>query len=207
MKKTAKKTSRRTGVSRRRSARPRPPAESALLAFAAFAEREHLRWYLFGAQAVAVYGVQRTTADIDITIELTGRTFEDIQPALARAGFAPRFADAAFAIATHVFPIVHEASAMPLDLVVAGPGLEQVFLDAVQVHSVARRSIPVLSPEHLVVTKVLAQRPKDLEDVRGLVRAAKIDHAVVDELLAQLEEALGQSDLRPLYARLRRETR
>jgi hypothetical protein len=178
-----------------------------VLAFAAFAKRAKLRWYLFGAQAVALYGVQRTTADIDITLDLGNRSFEDIQRGLARAGFTPRFTDPDFAAMTHVFPVRHDATEMPFDLVVAGAGLEQRFLDGVRLHAIGRRQIPVIAPEHLIATKVLAQRPKDLEDVRGLLRVATIDHAKVTALLDLIEEALDQRDLRPLYARLQREAR
>lgn len=52
---------------------------------------------------------------------------------------------------------------------------------------------------------MLASRPKDIEDVRGLLRVAGIDHARVDATLELLEQALDQSDLRPAYARLRAE--
>jgi hypothetical protein len=84
-----KKISRRTSGSPRRShaqgpTKPRahstPPRSGpqrgiarasvdAVVAFAELAEREHLRWYLFGAQAVAAYGVPRTTGDVDITLD------------------------------------------------------------------------------------------------------------------------------------------
>lgn len=202
------KTSKRTSASPRRSpARRRPslvPADP-LVAFAGLAKRERLRWYLFGAQAVAVYGVQRASADLDITIDLGDRTLDDLAEPFARAGFAARFADRAFAAATRVFPVVHTASSWPIDLVLAGPGLEQEFLARARGHTVARTRISVLSPEDLIVTKLLAQRPKDLEDVRGLVRkVATLDHAQIVKTLARLEAALDRSDLRPLYAKLRK---
>jgi hypothetical protein len=157
---------------------------------------------LFGAQAIAIYGVQRTTADLDITIALGDRSLAELVKPLARAGFSARFADPDFAAATRVFPIVHDATGWPIDLVLAGPGLEELFLDSAQIHVIERRRIPVIAPEHLVVTKLLAQRPKDLEDIRGLLRVATIDHREVERLLAALEDALGQRDLRPLYATL-----
>ena len=34
------------------------------------AARLGIRWYLFGAQAVLLYGVIRTTADVDVTAEI-----------------------------------------------------------------------------------------------------------------------------------------
>jgi hypothetical protein len=55
--------------------------------------------------------------------------------------------------------------------------------------------------------KLLAARPKDLEDVRELIgsRGTSLDHARIRKLLTLLERALGQSDLVPLYQRLRDE--
>lgn len=158
---------------------------------------------MFGAQAVNLHGFPRATADLDLTIELGQLTPAKLVDALTAAGFTPRFADTAFITATQVIPVVHGASAMPIDLVLAGSGLEQQFLDEVVVMQVAGCAIPVLSAENLVVTKLLAARPKDLEDVRELVAMRSLDHGHIDRLLALLEEALGQSDLRRLYRRLR----
>ena len=210
-----KKTSKRTAGSRKRSPRrprpvhpPRPTAhELALAAFADLAKRLGLRWYVFGAQAVNVHGVPRATADLDVTVDLAGRPASDLVAALANAGFEPRFADAAFIATTHVIPVVHHGSSMPIDVVLAGPGLEQLFLDEVHVEKLGRREVPFLSLENLIVTKVLAGRPKDLEDVRELLarRANEVDLAHIEALLAQLERALDQSDLRALFQRLRRE--
>lgn len=45
--------------------------------------------------------------------------------------------------------------------------------------------------------KVLARRPLDLEDVRGLLAVGDVDVSAARDLLADLERALGQSDLRP----------
>lgn len=204
-----KKTSKRTAASRKRSPRrPRsaPGAhEAALVAFADLAKQLGLRWYVFGAQAVNVHGVPRATADLDVTVDLAGLRTSEVVAALTKAGFTPRFSDDAFITATHVIPVVHRGSSMPIDVVLAGPGLEQVFLDEVHLATIARRKIPFLSVENLIVTKLLAARPKDLEDVRELLarKGRAIDHARIDALLGQLEAALDQSDLRALFRRLR----
>ena len=59
----------------------------------------------------------------------------------------------------------------------------------------------VISPEDLVVTKVLTGRPKDLEDVRGILRqtGARFESERVRSLLGSLEAALDRSDLRALF--------
>ena len=161
---------------------------------------------MFGAQAVNLHGFPRTTADLDITVDVSDRNLRELLRKLASAGFSPRFSDEAFIRATRVIPVVHDATAMPIDLVLAGPGLEQRFLAEVELRTIAKRKVPVLTAEHLVVTKLLAGRPKDLQDVRELIAMRPLDHRTINALLAELEEALGQSDLLPLYERLRSES-
>lgn len=217
-----KQTSRRTSGSPRRSRAPlraKPRANrrvptrrgiareplDAITAFAALARRERVRWYLFGAQAVAAYGVPRTTGDVDVTIDLAERGLDTLVPPLRRAGFSPRVSDESFAVETRIYPVTHEPTGWSFDLVLAGPGLEQRFLDEVRMFRVGRHQIPVIAPEHLVVLKILAGRPKDLEDVRGMLRIAELDHRKVEGTLAEIESMLDQSDLRPVYARLRAE--
>jgi hypothetical protein len=62
----------------------------------------------------------------------------------------------------------------------------------------------VIKPEDLVATKILAGREKDLEDVRSVLRERQdmLDLALIRTTLTSLEEALGQSDLLPVFERL-----
>lgn len=160
---------------------------------------------MFGAQAVAIYGVPRTTGDVDITLDLGDRSLDRLVAPLRRAGFIPRISDPAFAIETRIYPVTHQPTGWNFDLVLAGPGLEQRFLDEVRIIAAGRHHISVIAPEHLITLKILAGRPKDLEDVRGMLRIAELDHATIESTLVELEAMLDQRDLRPVYARLRAE--
>jgi hypothetical protein len=184
------------------------PHEAALRAFVALARRLGLRWYVFGAQAVNLHGFPRATADLDLTIDLGSRSVTAFVSELTKAGFEPRFSDPDFVAATRVVPAVHRASGLPVDLILAGPGLEQRFLDEAEPHELAGIEVPVLSIENLIVTKLLAGRPRDLDDVREILGGHRaLDHAKIEELLELLEEALDQSDLQPLYKQLRGEAK
>jgi hypothetical protein len=149
--------------------------------------------------------VQRYTEDIDLTIDVAERGLKALVAPLRQAGFVPKVTAESFAIETRIYPVRHTPTGWDLDLVLAGPGIEQRFLDQARRFPVGRYEIPVIAPEHLVALKILASRPKDLEDVRGLIRIAQLDHATVEATLAELEAMLDQSDLRPAYARLRAE--
>jgi hypothetical protein len=160
------------------------------------------RWYLLGAQAIVVHGRPRMTADIDVAVELGSRSVKMLLDALAGSGFAPAFEfDDMFVSATRVVPVVHRVSGIPVDIMLAGPGLEELFLDAAELTVIAGVEVPVIRAEHLVVTKILAGRPRDIGDVEGVVvaRGDTLDHQEIEQLLILLESAIGQSDLLPRW--------
>jgi hypothetical protein len=198
-----RKTSKPTSGSRKRSpksGRLGPPSGAALVlaALAEVARKRAVRWYLFGAQAVAVYGVARTSADVDVTVDLAAAQARSFVADMRRAGFALRVPDVdGFVASTRVLPFTHRDSGFPLDVVLAGPGIEQAFLEEVRLMSFEGIQVPVLSPADLIVTKILAGRPRDLEDVRGVLRQpnVRLDLTRARSLLQSLEQALGQSDL------------
>lgn len=166
-----------------------------------------IRWYLFGAQAVLVWGRPRTTADIDVTAQVPLDELRGFVAAMQRAGFQLRVGtsdDFPEVVArTRVLPLVHVASGIPVDLVVAGPGLEEQFLERAIDIDVGGVRVPVISPEDLIAAKVLANRGKDLEDVRGILqeRAASLDLERIRHTLSVIENALGRGDLTPVLDR------
>ena len=166
------------------------------------AERD-LPWYLFGAQAAIIWGSPRLSADVDITAAIEPHAIEAFVETMRRHGFDLLSDDSDFLERTRVLPFAHRRTRMPLDVVIAGPGLEEDFLRRAIAVEIRGSRIPVISPEDLIVTKVLAGRAKDIEDVRGVIqeRRASLDEARIRRLLGLLEQALGQSDLLPVFER------
>jgi hypothetical protein len=157
-----------------------------------------LRWFLFGAQAAILYGVARLSADVDITVDLGDKSSRDLVDVLAAAGFELRVADAAgFVEATAVLPFVHRASRIPVDVVLAGPGLEEQFFAGTQERAVGEARVPVVSAEDLVAMKVLAGRPRDIGDVEAILRVHGDDLELlrIRTTLGLLETALDRRDL------------
>lgn len=172
-------------------------------------DREGLRWYVFGAQAVVVYGQPRLTADLDVTLEASLERASRLVPALEQGGFETRAPNPEDLLQrARVLPVAHRVSGLAVDLVVAGPGLEQEFLAHRRFVDFGGVEVPVISPEDLVVTKILAGRPKDLDDVRGILReqgeALDLDRS--RHYLRLLEQALARSDLLGVLERMREES-
>jgi len=123
---------------------------------------------------------------------------------MGAAGFSLRVSDADFVRRTRVMPFVHVATGMPLDVVLAGSGLEEEFLDRARPTDVGGTSVPVIDLGDLVIAKVLAGRSKDIDDASALwrVHGRTLDGDRIRRTLCLLEEALGQSDLVSSFERL-----
>lgn len=158
-------------------------------------------WYVFGAQAVSIWGRPRLTTDVDVTVRF-GAATQELVRALEASGFVLRVeATDAFIHQTRVIPLEHPASGLGLDVVLAGPGLEELFLERAVPVDVGGVRVFFISPEDLIVTKILAGRSKDIEDVQGVLseRSDGLDVARIRETLALIEQALGQADLLPAF--------
>lgn len=183
-----------------------PAAFEVLRAFSEVMEGWGGEWYVFGAQAVMAYGVPRLTADVDVTAKISPEDPRGFAEALRSAGFESRVSDPVeFARATHVLPVTHTASGLPVDVVLAGPGLEEEFLRRARRIDIGGLVVPVIAPEDLVVTKLLAGRPKDLDDARSVLREMEsaVDLGQIRGALSAIETALSRRDLLPAFEALR----
>jgi len=158
------------------------------------------QWCLIGGQAAICHGSTRATLDIDLSLLADPTDSLALLESLAAHDIAPRIADAiAFAARTRVLLLQHRSSAIPIDLVLAGPGLEAEFISNASIHRLLGRPIPVVSAADLVASKIFAGRPRDRDDLRAVLRATAVDAARVREVLGQLEQALDRRDLLSVF--------
>ncbi len=160
-----------------------------------------LRWYVFGAQAAIIHGAVRFTEDIDVTVDPAGVAPSVLVTALGAEGLLPRFDDDEFIAQTRVIPVTHEPTGVPVDIVLAGPGIEDLFFDGARPTMIGNIAVPVARAEDLVAMKILAGRPKDIEDCTAIIAAGAehFDEERTRSLLGALEQALDQSDLLPAF--------
>lgn len=172
-----------------------------LHALAPVMTRRKLPWFLFGAQAAIIWGSRRLSNDVDVTVTIDRKTLRDFIAAMQKQGFEPEFRDDDFIDRARVIPFVHRPTRMPLDVVLAGPGLEDEFLKRAISVDVDGRKIPVVSPEDLIISKVLAGRAKDVEDIKHVIarQHKTLDVHRIRTMLELLEKALSQSDLLPVF--------
>lgn len=178
------------------------PVAELLSDLAAALDTAGVPWFLFGAQAAILHGAARLTADVDVTVRLpVSMSAPALATTVEQHRFARRFSDPRFTAQTRVLPFAHVPTDLPLDIVLAGPGLEDQFFARAEVREIDGVAIRVASAEDIIVMKVLAGRPKDQDDVVAVLKAygGGLDRAYVGATLNALQEALAQNDLLPLF--------
>jgi hypothetical protein len=165
---------------------------------------------VIGGVAVIAQGVPRLTADVDATIIGASTPPSEAAVVLARHGIVTRIQDAVpFAEAHHVLLGVHEPSGIDIDLSFAWLPFEIDALDRREARDFAGVPIEVAHPEDLVIYKVIAARPKDVEDAEALmtIHAGRIDLNRVRRVVSELAAALEDDERPRLLERVIRKAR
>jgi hypothetical protein len=133
---------------------------------------ERIPAVLIGGVAASVLGRPRFTEDVDALAMLPEADWARALQAAARFGIVPRVADALeFAQRSRVLLMRHADSQIDLDITFGSLPFEQAAVSRGAVHDVEGIPVPLPRVEDLLVMKAIACRPKDLEDIRGLLAA------------------------------------
>jgi hypothetical protein len=171
-----------------------------------------LRWWkaervpgaIIGGLAVSLLSNPRTTEDIDAVIRIEDVEIEKFIRRGTKFGFQPRIpSPAALAADSRVILMRHRPSGIGLDLSIAGSPFEQLAIENAQHVRVGRRTVPVMSPEDLIILKVVAGRSIDKTDVVHLLEFfPNLDLDRVRTTIAQFSEFYDERDLVDEFRRL-----
>lgn len=169
------------------------PYEQALRAVIALLDALPGPSMLIGGLAVIAHGHVRTTDDIDATVSGSSVTPERIIEIAAGQGIHPRIQEPlSFAARTQVLLLVHRPTGVEVDLSLAWIPFEEEALARQQVVALRGLNLRVCTPEDLIVYKLVAARPLDLEDARQLAMRHRmtLDRERIRRTLAGFDEIL-----------------
>ncbi len=127
---------------------------------------------IIGAIAVSVLGRPRLTRDIDTLAIVPEADWGDVIESAGRHGFAPRIEAALeFARRSRVLLLRHVESEIDVDLTFGGLPFERAVVENSSTVDVGGLRMRLPRVEDLLVMKAVARRPKDIEDIRGLLSA------------------------------------
>ncbi|MBM3290384.1 MAG: hypothetical protein FJY92_09555 [Candidatus Hydrogenedentes bacterium] len=156
--------------------------------------RAAIPYMVVGGQAVLRYGEPRLTRDIDVVIGREATALGPVIEVVRRCGLhiLPESPEA-FVCDTMVLPCEDLASHIRIDIIFGVSGFETEAFERTRPIRIGSADVQFVSPEDLIVMKIIAGRPRDLDDVRAIALknpALDLDH--VRATLTQFEQALAQ---------------
>ena len=152
---------------------------------------------IIGGVAASFLGRPRLTQDIDALVLLDEARWEIALDRATKFGMVPRI-DAAleFARRARVLLLRHAESGIDIDISLGGLSFEHEAIKRSSIHDIAGIRVRLPSVEDLMVMKAVAHRPKDLQDIEGLLAAhPTVDLNVVRRWVREFANAMTMPDL------------
>jgi hypothetical protein len=149
-------------------------------------------YMVVGGQAVLVHGEPRLTRDIDVTLGVDNSAFARVLALGGSIGLSPSVPDVErFVQKTNVLPLSDESASIRVDLIFSFTPYEAQAIGRAISHRVLDISVRFATAEDLIVHKLVAGRPRDLEDVRGILSHQKyLDETYLDRWLPTFREVV-----------------
>jgi hypothetical protein len=143
---------------------------SALKSLNDWLNAEQVPHALIGGVAVSLLAQPRATQDIDAVIWLDEQRWEAFFRAGEARGFEPRLNDALeFAARSRVLLLRHQRSGVSIDLSFGALAFEREMIERAMTLEIDELKLKVPTPEDLIITKAVAQRPKDIADIEAIL--------------------------------------
>lgn len=163
-------------------------------------------YMIIGGQAVLLYGEPRLTRDIDITLGIGSERFPDILDMAEKIGLRPLPNDLdSFVEQTMVLPTVDDTTGIRVDFIFSFTPYEQEAIKRSRKVPIGCTQVSFASPEDVIIHKIFAGRPRDIEDVRGiLLKNPDIDDAYIGKWLAEFDKSSEESSFVDLFQSIRK---
>ncbi len=154
--------------------------------------RADIRYMVIGGQAVQLYGEPRMTKDIDITLGVGVESLDAVQEVVVRSGLRVLVAEPEkFVRETMVLPALDDATGIRVDLIFSFSAYEQQAVVRARPVELGSVTVNFASLEDVVVLKVIAGRPRDIEDVRViLLKNPDFDRKYIEHWLTEFDRSL-----------------
>ena len=142
-------------------------------------ESSGIPYMVIGGQAVLLHGEPRLTRDIDITVGVDATELKKVRDAVEPIGLIPVGTDVeTFVRTTNVLPVADPASGVRVDLIFSFTPYETEAIRRAVGVILEHVTVRFASAEDLIIHKLVAGRPRDIEDVLGILHR----HPSLDEL-------------------------
>jgi hypothetical protein len=168
--------------------------------------KHNLPYMIIGGQAVLIYGEPRITRDIDITLGVNIDQLKKLLVAVKDLALKPIPQDVdSFVTQTMVLPTIDESTGIRVDFIFSCTPYENQAIKRSRKILLRNREVNFASPEDVIIHKIFAGRPRDLEDVRSIVlKNQDIDIRYISSWLKKFESSSDKKNLMNTFNKLLR---
>ena len=168
--------------------------ENLLKKLARSLDEEGIGYLVMGGQAVLVHGEPRLTRDIDITLGVIPDDLNRVMKIAENLGLKVLVSDPErFTNETWVLPAQDPESGIRVDFIFSASEFEKNALQRAEPIGIEGTLVRFASAEDLIIQKIFSGRPRDIEDVRGILikKIHQLDIKYIQETLKKFDEALN----------------
>ncbi len=150
-------------------------------------------YMIIGGQAVLLYGEPRLTRDIDITLGVNKERLKDLLDILKEIILKPLPPNPeSFVGDTMVLPCIDEITSIRVDFIFSYTPYEIQAIKRAHTVTLSDHGVKFASPEDVIIHKIFAGRPRDLEDVKSIIpKNPEIDRDYIRRWLREFDESTG----------------
>lgn len=155
-------------------------------------------YMLIGGQAVLLHGQPRATEDIDITLGLDNSQLPRLLELAQVLGLEQLIENVGkFVIETNVLPMRDPGSGIRIDWIFSFTPYEQQAIAHAVRCNVGGQELRFASVDDLILHKLFAGRPRDIEDIRGILlrRGAQVDGSYLHRWVEEFSTLEGKAHL------------
>lgn len=173
------------------------PLKHALREAVTFLDTQGFRYALIGGVANQIWGQARFTYDIDIKVSVPDTDYEHVRTVVTTA-----FPEAGRPeLPLNPLIVSVKIGNVTVDFLLTTPGYEENIITRAIRCTFEDLSVWVCSAEDLIIQKVIAGRPKDWQDIEGIImeQSSQLDRHYLEDWLTQFADILERPDLITQY--------
>jgi len=153
--------------------------------------KHNLPYMVVGGQAVLLYGEPRLTRDIDITLGVDVDHLGEVLAVVQELNLKPLPQEIeSFVRETMVLPTLDEHTGIRVDFIFSYTPYETEAIKRAKKVKIMGQEVNLASPEDLIIHKIFAGRPRDIEDVRTvLLKNPDVDKQYIRGWLKEFDES------------------
>jgi hypothetical protein len=169
--------------------------ESLLAKISLGLEKLSIAYMVIGGQAVLIHGEPRLTRDIDITLGAGPDQVGEVLNIVRDWGWRVLVDDPVdFVQRTMVLPCLEPESSFRVEFIFSFTPYERGALQRALRVNLNGTDVRFASAEDLIIHKIFAGRPRDLEDVRGiLLKNKELDLTYLRRWLKEFDRTVGEA--------------